>query len=250
MIELFEIIIPALLAVLMVSAVHVPLGIEVLRRGIIFIDLAIAQIAGLGLLITTQIFHLEGMVARSMGALLFALAASLFFSWIEKRYRAVQEAVIGVSFVLAASVSILVLANLPHGGDELKHLLSGQVLFVTYSQVLTNFPLLVGILAVWFWRPASRSGVAFYILFSLAITVAVQLVGVYVVFSTLILPALVVLGSGRPHLLGWSVSFVGVSLGIGCATWFDLPAGPVIVVALALVALVSRGLISLNHYPR
>ena len=59
MIELFEIVIPALLAVLMVSAVHVPLGIEVLRRGIIFIDLAIAQIAGLGLLITTQIFHLR-----------------------------------------------------------------------------------------------------------------------------------------------------------------------------------------------
>ena len=129
-------------------------------------------------------------------------------------------------------------------------MLSGQVLFVTYSQVLTNFPLLVGILAVWFLRPEARSGIAFYILFSSAITVAVQLVGVYVVFSTLILPALVVLGTSRPYLLGWCVSFVGVSFGIGCATWFDLPAGPVIVVVLALVALLSRGLISLNHYPR
>ena len=120
------ILIPALLAGLLVLATHVPLGQQVLNRGIVFIDLAIAQVAGLGVTAADALgFEPQGWRVQA-AAVLAALLGALVLTWTEKKWPEVQEALIGVLFVVAACVELLILANNPHGGEHLKDLLVGQ----------------------------------------------------------------------------------------------------------------------------
>ena len=234
--EMIEIIAPALIAGLMIAITHAPLGIEVLKRGIIFIDLAVAQIAGLGLIAASVLLHEPSSWLIQFIALACAIAAGLFFRWVEKTMPQQQEAIIGVSFVLAASLALLLLADHPHAGEEIQHLLSGQILFVTWTDVLKHSPVYGLILAVWFIKPAIRNGIGFYILFALAITSSVQLVGVYVVFASLILPALAATRSTtRKHYAAWLCGIISVLTGITSATILDLPAGPVLVCCYAII---------------
>ena len=152
--EMISIIGPALVAGLMIALIHAPLGIEVLKRGIIFIDLAVAQIAGLGLVAASVLLHEPSIWLMQLIALTVAIMAGLFFRKIEKIMPQQQEAVIGVSFVLAASLAILLLADHPHGGEEIKHLLSGQMLFVTWETLLLHAPIYALILILWFIKPS------------------------------------------------------------------------------------------------
>lgn len=238
--ELISIVGPALAAGLMIALTHAPLGIEVLRRGVIFIDLAVAQIAGLGLVAASTFLHEPSPWVMQGVALTCALLAGLFFRRMESHSPQQQEAIIGVSFVLAASLALLLLADHPFGGEEIQHLLSGQILFVTWGDVLAHAPIYALILAAWFIRPALRTGLGFYALFALAITSSVQLVGVYVVFASLILPALAAVNAARPHVTAWGCGIAAVIAGIIAAAVFDLPAGPIIVVSYVTVAMVVR----------
>ena len=234
--DLLTIIGPALLAGLIITITHAPLGIEVLRRGIIFIDLAVAQIAGLGLLISNLYFNNDQSWLPQLIALIFALIAAYFFRMVENKIKSQQEAIIGVSFILAASLSILLLADHPTGGEEIRHLLSGQMLFITWPDVFLHLPIYILILVLWF-LPINLNGIGFYILFSLAITSSVQLVGVYVVFASLILPALAALKRIRPYKIAWISGLISVLLGILCSVIFDLPAGPILVVSYVIVTI-------------
>lgn len=235
--ELIEIMAPALAAGLLIALAHAPLGIEVLRRGIIFIDLAVAQIAGLGLVVAGIFFHhSEGWIGQ-LTALAFALVGGLFFRFAERVLPRQLEAIIGCSFVLSASVALLLLADQPHGGQEIQHMLSGQILFVTWTDFFKHAPVYGSILVLWFLRPGVRSGIWFYVIFSLAITSSVQLVGVYVVFASLILPALASVRSEKPHRIGWLCGILAILTGIGMSTWLDLPAGPFLVITYTLVCL-------------
>lgn len=119
---------PALVAGLLAAVSHVPLGQQVLARGIVFIDLAIAQVAGLGV-IAAGGFGLEitGWGAQ-IAAGAAALVGALLLTWTERRRPEVQEALIGILFVLASTAQILLVANDPHCGDGLKELLAGQIL--------------------------------------------------------------------------------------------------------------------------
>lgn len=228
--EMLEIVLPALAACSMVAVTHAPLGIEVLKRGIIFIDLAVAQIAGLGLTVAQLALHEPSVWSLQAAALASALLAGCFFRWVERRLPAYQEAIIGCSFVLAASMVLLLLADRPHGGEEIQHLLSGELLFLTWSDVALHAPVYAAILFCWFAFPSTRQGMAFYLMFALAITSSVQLVGVYLVFASLILPALVAAGfTQTPYKAAWSSALCAVLSGIGIAVIFDLPAGPVLV---------------------
>lgn len=235
--EMMEIVGPAFVAGLMIALTHAPLGIEVLKRGIIFIDLAVAQIAGLGLVAAAAFFHEPAGWAVQGIALTFALLAGLFFRLVERIMPEQLEAIIGCSFVLAASLALLLLADHPHGGEEVQHLFSGQILFVTWEDVLVHAPVYGLILSLWFLRPSMRSGSGFYVLFALAITSSVQLVGVYVVFASLILPALASAASKRKHLTAWGCGITAVSLGIVVSVLLDLPAGPVIVCSYVVTTL-------------
>jgi len=232
---------PAFAAGLLVTATHVPLGIQVLNRGIVFIDLAIAQIAGLGV-IAADWFGFE---PSGWGVQAFALAAAvsgaLALTWTEKRWPEVQEAIIGVSFVLAASGGLLLLASHPHGGEHLKELLVGQILWVTPARLMLVALVYSLLLAVWFARGGAITGrVGFYVLFACAVTISVQLVGLYLVFTTLIVPALAIRRLARYRLaIGYAVSAAGYALGLAASILVDLPSGPAIVWAMTAVAVTT-----------
>lgn len=240
MIEL-EIIGPAFVAALIVLSTHVPLGTEVLRRGIIFIDLAIAQVAGLGVIAAdTMGWEAEGWMVQ-ISAVLAALLAAFILHWTDKRWPEIQEALIGVSFVLAATAGILILAGNPHGGEHLKELLVGQILWVSYDQLLPAALVSAAVLGAWFWMRDRVGGFGFYVLFAFAVTASVQLVGIYLVFASLIIPALATRRLERRGIriaCGYGVGLLGSAAGLIVSVAADLPAGAVMVWCLAAVAIV------------
>ena len=242
---------PALVAGLLVLATHVPLGIQVLRKGIVFIDLAIAQIAGLGVIAASAMgWEPQGLSvqAAAMGA---AAAGALLMTWMERRWPDIQEALIGTLFVLASCTGILLLAGNPHGGEHLQDLLVGQILWVTPSQLMTMGALTALLLALWFGLGPRLGRTGFYLLFAVAVTASVQLVGVYLVFSSLIMPALAVrhLPPRAALLAGWLTGGMGCLLGLCLSAMFDLPSGAVMVACLALSCLVTAALSPRNNTP-
>lgn len=234
------ILIPALLAGLLVSATHVPLGRRVLARGIIFLDLAVAQMAGLGIIAAHSLDWGEESWQLQLIAVGSALCGALLLSWTEKHWPQIQEALIGSLFVLASCGSILLLAGNPHGGEHLKELLVGQILWVGFPQLLPVAVLYALILAVWARFADTASPLLFYLLFAVSITASVQLIGIYLVFATLILPALAVRSlSAGSHRWGYGISAVGYAVGLALAALWDLPAGATIVCTLAVTALIG-----------
>lgn len=235
--ELISIVLPALTAGLIIAITHAPLGLEVLKRGIIFIDLAIAQFAGLGVVFANILWHEPAWWLVQSLALVFALLAAMLFRVVEKKLPQEQESIIGSSFVVAASVALLILSDRPHGGEEIQHLLSGQILFVTWKDVMMHAPIYGIILALWFFLPNKvRQGNLFYLLFAVAITSSVQLVGVYVVFASLILPAIAASPYTKKQAVAWACGITSILLGILASIVTDAPAGSVIVIAYVMTA--------------
>jgi zinc/manganese transport system permease protein len=235
-----SILLPALAAGLLVTATHVPLGMQVLARGIVFIDLAIAQIAGCGVLVADRMgFEAEG-IAVQVAALAAALGGALLLTWTERIWPDVQEAVIGVVFVLGATGGVLLLASNPHGSEHLRDLLVGQILWAQPVRLAWAAGVYAMILALWFGMRERLGPAGFYVLFALAVTVSVQLVGLYLVFATLIVPPLATRRMQRHRLVAsWSVGAVGYAAGLVISTLFDLPSGPVIVWVLVIAALIA-----------
>ena len=207
---------PAFVAGLVVLSTHVPLGQEVLRRGIIFIDLAIAQVAGLGV-----------------------IAAY------EKHWAKVQEPLIGTLFILAATGGILLLAGNPHGSEHLKDLLVGQILWTTWEGLWPVGALYAVVLAIWFWLNPRSGGLLFYVSFAVVVTASVQIVGIYLVFASLIIPALATVNVRRGYRLaaGYLIGALSYFIGIVVSFWMDLPTGAVIVWSMAAVALIAGQLV-------
>jgi zinc/manganese transport system permease protein len=232
---------PPLLAGLLVSATHVPLGRQVLARGIIFIDLAVAQIAALGVLAADLGgVHLAGPYTQ----LAAGVAALLGAGWLrlcERWWPDVLEALIGVTFVLAATAGLLLVAHNPHGAEHIQDILAGQILWVGYAQLWPVAVLYAGVLVL---LRAGRGGGrwAFYLAFALAVTASVQLVGVYLVFATLIVPALGMRGMDGPRALAaaYGIGLAGYAGGLWLSSVLDLPAGPLVVWVLAAAAVATR----------
>lgn len=242
-----------LLAGLVVAATHVVLGREVLKRGIIFIDLTIAQVAALGVL-AEAIWHPGGEHSSwhaQAGAVAAALAAALLLAWTERRWPQLQEALIGSLYVVASSAALLLLANHPHGHEQLTQLLAGQILWVNYERVWPVALLYAGVLALWFMG-ARRQPMLFYVLFAVTVTASVQLVGVFLVFASLILPALAVRElADRPALiLGYALGAAAYALGLWLSVPTDLPSGPLVVMMLAALAGLAALVLSLNRARR
>ncbi|MFP5349243.1 MAG: metal ABC transporter permease [Gammaproteobacteria bacterium] len=240
------ILIGPLAAGALVLATHVPLGQYVLARGISFIDLAIAQIAALGVLAAQAAGLDAGGWPLQASAAVAAIVGALVLYGLERRYAAIQEALIGSAFVLAAAAGIMLLATHPHGGEHLRDLLAGQILWVAPTQLLPAALLTAALLIAWFVRRGAATPLRFYLVFALAVTASVQLVGVYLVFASLILPALAT-RNAPPHtrlLWGYGVGVLGYIAGSVFSIMFDLPTGATIVWSLALsaiaIALVRR----------
>jgi zinc/manganese transport system permease protein len=281
----FSILGPALIAGLLVLSTHVPLGQQVLARGIIFIDLAVAQVAGLGVIAAHGFGWEPGTLGVQVAAVGAALLAALMLNETEKRWPEIQEALIGALFVLAASGGLLLLAGNPHGGEHLKELLVGQILWVSPQSLMAAALVYAAVLALWVGlrtrlrTPAFGDGIeatsaasllrgprlhpgveargarqgwrggAFYVLFAICVTVSVQLVGIYLVFASLILPALAVrrLRGVRQLAWGYGIGATGYVLGIVLSALADLPTGAVVVYTLAAAALAAGRLRASNR---
>ena len=226
---------------------HMPLGQEVLKRGIIFIDLAIAQVAGLGVIAAdTFIGETEGFTVQ-IAAVTAALLAAAGLNWTEKRWPQFQEPLIGTLFVLAATGSILLLTENPHGGEYLKNLLVGQILWTTWSSLIPTAILYAVLLIIWFSTYNNIGNMIFYITFSFAVTASVQLVGVYLVFASLIIPALttVRLQGNKRLWVGYLLGALSYFTGIVLSAVLDLPTGAMIVWTMAMMGIITGYIIKL-----
>jgi zinc/manganese transport system permease protein len=242
----WSIIGPALVAGLVVLSTHVPLGQEVLNRGIIFIDLAIAQVAGLGVIAAHAMDWDPHGIEVQLAAVSAALLAAVGLHWTEKRWPKIQEPLIGVLFILAATGGILLLAGNPHGSEHLKELLVGQILWTTWPSIWPLAALYGVVLAAWYFLRHKFGALTFYLAFAVVVTASVQIVGIYLVFASLIIPALATTGIRRGNRLmaGYLVGGLSYFIGILLSFLLDLPTGAVIVWTMAVVAIVLGAFIS------
>jgi len=233
---------PACIAGLLVLSTHVPLGQQVLARGIIFIDLAIAQVAALGVILAQAMGVDEHGYGVEIAAALAALVGAALLTWTDRKWPDFQEPIIGTLFVLAATGAVLLLANNPHGGEHLKDLLVGQILWVSASQLIPVAILSIVLLALMWVLRTRLSGILFYGLFALAITASVQLVGVYLVFASLIVPALATTGveGSRRLVYAYATGIAGYVLGLVLSAVLDLPSGAMIVWTLVGCGIITR----------
>ena len=229
---------PALIAGTLVLSTHVPLGRQVLKRGIIFIDLAVAQAAATGALASQMLLDDTTVIWQQAGALTAALLMVITLHSLSKRHSHVQEALIGGSYILLTSAALLMVSHDPHAGEYLHQALAGQILWVTPVQLTWLAIASAVVLALMRYGKHELSG--FYLPLAIAVTAAVQTVGVYLVFASLIFPAL---ASIRLHQAsgiarGLLVGMVGLIGGLIISLLADLPSGPTIVITLAISAAV------------
>ena len=231
---------PALAAGLLVLSTHVPLGQEVLKRGIIFIDLAIAQIAGLGVIAAHGLEWDQAGFEVQIAAVGAALIAAAVLNWTEKRWPQTQEALIGIFFILAATGGILLLANNPHGSEHLKELLVGQILWSTWQSLIPVAILYAILVPVWLLWREKIGAFGFYVTFAIAVTASVQIVGIYLVFASLIIPALATFRWERGNRLAasYAIGAVAYLIGIVASALFNLPTGAIVVWTLAALSLI------------
>lgn len=254
----------ALFCALVLGGIHAYLGFHVVRRGVLFVDLAMAQMAALGAAVAVVAGVEHGTPAEYVLSLSFALSAAAFLAVVRSR-RVPHEALIAALYGLASAATFVVLEHSPHGMDEVRHLLIGQILTVDPAHVLRTALLyaVVGaahvrlygsVLAVSEERPVTHGRwieFFFYGTFALVVTSSVALVGVLVVFALLVLPAVsatLVASRARTRLLlGWLFALLGSLVGLHVAFHADSPAGPIIVLTLgaflvgsALVRLAKR----------
>ncbi len=241
--ELATLLALPLFAGLLVLLTHAPLGEQVLSRGIVFIDLAVAQLAALGVL--TASGWAADQPGRWWAGTLSALAGSVLVAGMARRWPHRREALIGLVYVGGAALAILWVSADPHGAQKLRLLLAGDILWVT-APALTPLAVATALCMIaWRWRPSLlRDDRAFYPCFALLVSLSVPLMGLYLVFTTLIVPALAaarLAGKGRlqARLIAMGVGAGGYAAGLGASLWLDLPSGPCIVLALMLCGLAA-----------
>ena len=255
-----------LLACLILTGIHTYLGVHVIERKVIFVDLALAQIAALGAVLAFMFgFKLHGqaaywfsLAAAFMGAILFSITRT-------RREKIPQEATIGIVYAVAAAAAILILSRASEGDEEIRHMLVGNILLVTLPEIIKMAVLysLVGLFH-WYFRKtfllisthpeeAYQKGtrvkfwdILFYLTFGLVVTSSVHIAGVLLVFSFLIVPAVGAILfldtiSGR-LFFGWGYGIVASIAGIGLSYYFDLPTGATVVCVFGgLLALLALG---------
>jgi zinc/manganese transport system permease protein len=270
----FQLMLYPLLACLLLPAMLVYLGLHIVRREIIFVDLALAQVAALGTSVCLMLGHDTNDIHAYLWSLGFTFVGAFIFAMTRNHgsHRVPQEALIGIVYVVAAAASILVLDRSHGGNEELKKTLVGDVLTVTWPQVWKTAALYAAIAVVhWIFRKqffilsfeparAKAEGMSirwwdflFYALFGLVVTSFVQIGGVLLVFSYLIIPAvcaaLLATGLRQMLLIGWLVATVGGGAGLFASWQFNFPTGSAIVCVLAVLLLLT-GLVARLIKPR
>ncbi|HYE40789.1 MAG TPA: metal ABC transporter permease [Ramlibacter sp.] len=226
-------------ALLAACLVLVPLGTQVLARGVVFIDLAVAQVAACGVLAAGMLLEGGPPLLTYAAAAVAALLGSWVVWWLARRWPAQREALIGLVYVGAASASVLAVAFDPHGRERLTALLAADVLWAPWTSVLllAAAALLVMALAAAARGVLQRDAV-FYPLFALALSVAVQALGLYLVFALLIGPALWTRRGVRvPAAIG--AGLLACAAGLALSWALDWPSGACVALALSILGVLS-----------
>ena len=259
---MIDLILWPLVAAFVITGIHVYLGLHVVKRGVIFVDLALAQVAALGSAIGIIIGLEHDGYSNYILAVSFTIMGAAFFAYVRSsKQRIPQEAIIGITYVVCTAAMILLFSKSAEGSEHLNHLLVGSILFVTpvkigYTALLY---ILIGIIH-WKYRDQffktsqshyQRSDLdkftrfwdfLFYVTFGFVVTSSVKIAGVLLVFSFLIIPtvaALLFKESIRSRLIfGWIFSMVGSFLGMFVSIAFDVPTGASIVVTFGLMLVI------------
>jgi zinc/manganese transport system permease protein len=247
---------PPFLVALCLIGIHTYFGIQVLSRNVIFVDLALAQIAALGTTMAFMLGHPTQGSATYFYSLAFTLLAASLLAFTRNWSRRIsQEALIGVIYVVAAAAAILLIDRAPQGAEHLKQILTGNILITGMTEVVAIVPiyLAIGVLH-WVLRRHLAAGgdgswlweFVFYATFGVVVTSSVALAGVLLVFSFLIMPAAVgVLFADtlrRQLAIGWVVGSLASAVGLAVSYGGDLPTGATMVctfgATLALAGLI------------
>ncbi len=235
------------LACLLLILIHAYFGVHILARGIIFVDLALAQFIGIGIALSFLLGEEHG----TLLALAFALIGAFILSLSKRVARLVNiEAFIGVLYIFSVSAAILILDKTPHGLEEFKTILNGNIIWVTPREVFSTFLLYAAVGALHFFlrkqflaltfegRGTIFAEFLFFATFALVLVKSVRMAGILQVFSFLVIPALIGrLYSTKPFmilLIGWIVGVLITIAGIALSYKVDAPTAPVIVAGLAL----------------
>jgi len=248
--EVLSLLAYPLIACVLLILIHTYFGIHVLERGIIFVDLSLAQFIGLGIAFSFLLGDGDGV--RLASAVIFAVIGAFILSFSRQLGRLVNiEAFIGMFYVFSFSASILILDRTPHGFEELKAMLNGNILWVTGVD-LRNMAILyavVGALHVLFRKRffalsyEGRGGFfwefLFFLSFALVLVSSVKIAGILQVFAFLVIPALIgrlyAKKTARALFIGWFAGLGASLAGIVLSYVFDLPTAPLIVASLCLV---------------
>lgn len=260
---------PFMACVVMVI-VHVYLGLHVIKREVIFVDLALAQVSAFGATIGLLFGYELDSTPSFILALLFTLIGATVFTLTRSRTPVVpQEALIGIVYAIAAAAVILILSRAPDGGEELKALMVGHLLFVGWDEI-AKLAILYGLISIAHYRVRERlllvstspekayeQGIRikawdffFYATFGLVVANSVQIAGVLLVFAMLIVPSVCGAYLGRSDVtklaVGWATALITCAAGIVVSYHFDLPTGATIVctfgVTLVISAIIGKGM--------
>jgi len=252
-----------LIAALVLTGIHVYLGLHVVTRGVIFVDLALAQVAALGMAIGVLLgWEVESLPLYFL-ALGFTFLGAALFAYTRSLTRVVsQEAIIGIVYAVSAAVMIILFSKSAQGAEHLNHLLVGSILFVTPSIVLKTF-VLYSIIGSFHWIYREKFFMTseitghheqlsinlkvwdflFYMTFGFVVTSSVQIAGVFLVFSFLIIPAtaalLFVKGVRNRLFFGWAFGVVGSLVGMVVSVSLDIPTGAAIVATFGTLLVLS-----------
>ncbi len=261
---MFQLLLPPFVAAMIILLTHAYFGLHVIQRGVIFVDLALAQIAALGTTVAFLTGAEHGSTTAYAFSLAFTLLGALIFSVTRLEESPVpQEALIGITFVVASAAVILLASFASEGTEYVRETLTGSLIWVTWPTVvkvavsygaigLFHYLARRTMLAIT-WAPSRVSRIrvwdfVFYATFGIAITSSVQIAGVLMVFSVLVIPAVIaffyVRRFGAALLLAWVSGTVAIVGGLGVSFAWDITTGPVLVVTfggILLVALLFRG---------
>lgn len=268
--EALPLMVRPFLACLILTGIHAYLGLHVLGREIIFVDLALAQIAALGATLVFLLGYDLHSQAAYFAALTFSFGGAAIFALARPRERKLsQEAIIGIVYAVSAALAILVVDRAPQGAEHIKDMLVGSILTVTDADLVKTLFLYSGIgFLHWFFRrpfltisfrpqQAEEEGLKlrlwdflFYASFGVVVTSSVQMAGVLLVFAYLVVPAfcstLFAEGLAARLLIGWAFGFVGSLLGLFLSYALDLPTGAAVVATFGLLLMLAALLSALK----
>lgn len=256
---MLDLMIPAIVAALVILSIHAYLGLHVIAREVIFVDLAFAQIAALGTTVALLVGIEMGTTASLLFALGFTLLGALVFSFTRMEKSVVpQEAIIGIAYVVASAAVILLASLTAEGAEHLQETLTGTLIWVDWGTIwgmavpyalvgLLHYVLRRKFLAVTF-QPETVSSIRlwdffFYLTFGVVIAFSVEVAGVLMVFSSLVIPAVVAfLFTNRFRtalFIAWGAGALAIVSGIGASFYWDLATGPLLVCTFGLVLVLA-----------